>query len=193
MSKISLPDFFRFYQHGNVNQMEAVSLLESQMPLSLLADDSAWVVKYREQPEAPSVSQLTPDAPYTQKVTENFTYAELTLNEPARRFTNQGQCDIATEICEFLELGRAKFGSLKITSGHRPPSINAAVGGASSSEHLYQAGCGAVDVYPINGRGQEFENWCDKEWPFSIGYGMAYRGFVHIGIRNGRPRVRWDY
>jgi hypothetical protein len=39
----------------------------------------------------------------------------------------------------------------------------------------------------------ELEKWCDKEWPFSVGYGAAYRGFVHIGIRAGRPGVRWDY
>jgi len=51
VSKISLPDFFRYYEHGNPQQMEAVALLESQIPLSLLQDSSAWVVKYREQPE----------------------------------------------------------------------------------------------------------------------------------------------
>ena len=52
MSKISLPDFFKFYT-GTVEQKEAVVLLESMMPTSLLQDDSSWVVKYREQPEAP--------------------------------------------------------------------------------------------------------------------------------------------
>ena len=192
MSKISFPDFWKFYK-GTPNQKEAIVLLESQLPISLLADEAAWVQLYRKPEDKPLVTKLTPDAPYSQQVTEHFTYSELTLNEPARRFTNQGQCDIATEICEFLETARNKFGSLKITSGHRPPSINAAVGGASSSEHLFQAGCGAVDVYPINGDGVAFENWCDKEWPFSVGYGMAYRGFVHLGIREGRPRVRWDY
>ena len=192
MPEITLESFFRFYAQ-EPQQMEGIQLLQSSMPASLLKNDSAWVLKFREKPESPPVSKLTPDAPYSQQVTEHFTYSELTLNEPARRFTNQGQCDIATEICEFLELARNKFGALIITSGHRPPSINAAVGGASSSEHLYQAGCGAVDVYPINGGGVAFENWCDKEWPFSVGYGMAYRGYVHIGIREGRPRVRWDY
>jgi hypothetical protein len=25
-----------------------------------------------------------------------------------------------------------------------------------------------------------------------LGYG-APKGFVHLGIRKGRPRVRWDY
>ena len=53
MSKISLPDFFRYYEHGNVHQMEAVAMLESSMPSSLLLDDSAWVIKYRTKPEEP--------------------------------------------------------------------------------------------------------------------------------------------
>ena len=51
MAKISLPDFFRFYS-GTVEQKEAVVLLESMMPTELLQDESAWVVKYREKPEA---------------------------------------------------------------------------------------------------------------------------------------------
>ena len=52
MGKISLPDFFKYYT-GTVEQKEAIVLLESQMPLTLLTDKSSWVVKYREKPEAP--------------------------------------------------------------------------------------------------------------------------------------------
>ena len=50
MAKISLPDFFRYYA-GTAEQMEAVVLLEASMPAHLLQDDSAWVMKFREQPE----------------------------------------------------------------------------------------------------------------------------------------------
>ena len=138
-------------------------------------------------------TKLTPKSPFSQNITKNFTYGELTLNNEARRFTNQGQCDIATELCQFLEKARAKFGPIKITSGNRPPAVNASVGGASNSEHLFKPGCGAVDIYPINTSCLELEKWCDKEWPFSVGYGASYRGFVHLGIRAGRPKVRWDY
>ena len=53
MSKISLSDFFKFFDNNNVNQREAIVLLESMMPKTLLADQSAWVLKYREKPEAP--------------------------------------------------------------------------------------------------------------------------------------------
>jgi len=146
-------------------------------------------------PGAPATEteKLTPYAPYAQQVTPSFTYGELTLYQPQRRFLNQGQCDIAIELCEFLEKARAKFGPLKITSGNRPPDVNADVGGASNSEHLFKPGCGAVDVYPIDGDGQSFDAWVDQNWAFSVGYGMSYREFTHIGIREGRPRVRWDY
>ena len=52
MGRISLPDFFKYYE-GTVEQKEAVVLLESLMPTSLLQDDSPWVTKYREKPEPP--------------------------------------------------------------------------------------------------------------------------------------------
>ena len=192
MSRISLPDFFRFYENTK-EQQEAVVFLESVMPVSLLEEDSHWVELYRQKPEQPSYG-LTPGASFDTRLTKDFIYAEFTNGgEEARRFVNQAQCDIAVEIAQFLQKARGLWGPLKITSGNRPPAINAAVGGASQSEHLYTPGCGAVDAYPINGRGQEFEDWCDEVWPYSIGYGMQYRGFVHIGIRAGKPRVRWDY
>ena len=53
MAKISLPDFFKYFDANNVNHLEAVVLLESSMPLTLLADSSHWVKVYRTKPEAP--------------------------------------------------------------------------------------------------------------------------------------------
>ena len=38
MSKISLPDFFKYFDPNNVNQLEAIVLLESMMPETLLRD-----------------------------------------------------------------------------------------------------------------------------------------------------------
>jgi uncharacterized protein YcbK (DUF882 family) len=93
-----------------------------------------------------------------------------------------------------MERVRSRFGKpVIITSGYRPPAINRSVGGASSSEHLYDApGVGAVDFYVDGAPIRVVQDWCDKEWPYSLGYG-APKGFVHLGIRKGRPRVRWDY
>ena len=58
MPEIHLEDFFRYYK-GTVEQKEAVQLLQSSMPDSLLRDKSAWVVKYREKPEVPA-SEVPP-------------------------------------------------------------------------------------------------------------------------------------
>mgnify|MGYP002633550145 FL=1 len=72
---------------------------------------------------------------------------------------------------------------ITITSGYRPAAINRQVGGASGSEHLYDApGVGAVDFYVDGADINAVQSWCDKEWPYSIGYGAA-KGFVHLGIR----------
>ncbi len=67
------------------------------------------------------------------------------------------------------------------------------MGGASSSEHLYSApGVGAVDFYIQGADINAVQSWVDSEWPYSLGYGAA-KGFCHVGIRAGRPRVRWNY
>jgi GH24 family phage-related lysozyme (muramidase) len=60
MSKISFPDFWKFYK-GTPHQKEAIVLLESLMPESLLQDDSVWVKKYRE-PEPVPESTVPPQA-----------------------------------------------------------------------------------------------------------------------------------
>jgi GH24 family phage-related lysozyme (muramidase) len=143
-----------------------------------------------------SAPRFTPASPFSTRVTPHITYGELCLGEERRRFRNQAQCDIATELCVFLEKVRAHFGDepVIITSGHRPPAVNQSVGGASDSEHLYKPGCGAVDFFIEGVPIKAVQDWCDKNWPYSLGYG-APKGFVHLGIRAGnpRPRVRWDY
>jgi lysozyme len=143
------------------------------------------------QQQAP---RFTPSSPFSTKITPHVTYGELCLNEERRRFTSQAQCDIAVELCTFLEKARAQFGNkpLIITSGHRPQKVNQAVGGASNSEHLFKPGCGAVDWYIQGVAVQTVQNWCVKNWPYSTGLG-APKGFIHTGIRAGRPRLVWDY
>jgi GH24 family phage-related lysozyme (muramidase) len=61
MSKISFPDFWKFYK-ATPNQMEAIVLLESQLPISLLSEDAAWVKKYREPEPVPDFETVVPDA-----------------------------------------------------------------------------------------------------------------------------------
>jgi GH24 family phage-related lysozyme (muramidase) len=141
-----------------------------------------------------TTSRFTPSSPFTTRVTPHITYGELCLEEDRRRFVNQSQCDIAAEICAFIEKARAQFGNkpVVITSGHRPQAVNQAVNGASNSEHLYKPGCGAIDWYISGVPVKTVQDWCVKNWPYSTGLG-APKGFIHTGIRAGRPRVVWDY
>ena len=140
------------------------------------------------------IGRVRPGDPFSTRLSAHFTLGEFALGQEARRFTAQHQVDTAAELAAFMERVRSRFGRpVIITSGYRPPAINASVGGASGSEHLFDApGVGAVDFYVDGAPIQVVQDWCDKEWPYSLGYG-APKGFVHLGIRAGRPRVRWDY
>ena len=141
-----------------------------------------------------SAPRFTPASPFTTLITPHITYGEVCVNEERRRFANQSQCDICIELCVFIEKARAQFGNkpVIITSGNRPENVNQAVGGASNSEHLYKPGCGAIDFFISGVPVKTVQDWCDAKWPFSLGYG-ATKGFIHLGIRTGRLRVRWDY
>ncbi len=143
----------------------------------------------RQQP-----GRVRPGDPFSTRLTAHFTLGEFALNQEARRFQHQYQVDTAAELAAFLERVRSRFGKpVIITSGYRPPEVNRSVGGASGSEHLYDApSVGAVDFYVDGAPIKVVQDWCDQEWPYSVGYG-APKGFVHIGIRRSRPRVRWDY
>jgi GH24 family phage-related lysozyme (muramidase) len=141
------------------------------------------------------VAKLSPQAPFTARITPHIQLGEFALFQEARRFQHQYQLDTAAELAAFLERARVKFGGkpVVISSGFRPRAINSAVGGSSGSEHLYDApGVGAVDFYIREVNINHVQDWCDANWPYSLGYG-APKGFVHLGIRRNRPRVRWDY
>lgn len=143
----------------------------------------------------PHNGNFNPWSPFTYKITPNITYGELCLNQEKRRFTKQYQCDTAKELCLFLEKVRKQFGNkpIIITSASRPEPINTQVGGSRNSEHTYNAPSkGAIDFYIQGVNTYTVQDWCDKNWPYSLGYG-APKGFVHVGIREGEPRVRWDY
>jgi len=178
-----VPDAMMLYRNPGSN-------VEAGLKRRRKAEGELWKRNRKQE-----TGKFTPTSSFAFKVTPNITYGEFALNENARRFVKQHQCDTALELAQFMEKARAAFGGkpLIITSGYRPPAINAAVGGASQSEHLYDApDTGAVDFYIDGVDVYQLQNWCDRTWLYSLGYG-APKGFVHLGIRPGRRKIRWDY
>jgi len=147
------------------------------------------------QPKQQSAIKLRPTSPFYTKLTPHIAIGEFALFKEERRFAADYQIKTAAELAEFLEKVRVQFGGkpIIITSGYRPAAINRMVGGASSSEHLFNdPDVGAVDFYVKGEDIYKVQAWCDKNWPYSLGYG-APKGFVHLGMRRGRPKVRWNY
>jgi predicted chitinase len=52
MPEINLIDFFQYFK-GTAEQKEAIQLLQSSMPATLLRDKSAWVEQFRKKPPEP--------------------------------------------------------------------------------------------------------------------------------------------
>jgi hypothetical protein len=160
------------------------------------AEGAMWAEGMVKQPVQQQLPyKVKPSDPFGTRLSPNITLGEFALGQPARRFIAQHQVDTAAELAAFLERVRNAFGGkrITITSGFRPPAINKMVHGAISSEHLFNApNVGAVDWYVDGEDIYKVQEWCIKHWPYSTGKG-APRGFIHTGIRQGRPRVVWDY
>ncbi len=129
---------------GLPHQQKAVALLGKhirEVDSGLLTDAAEWVELWRTPPVTPvAPPKFTPSSPFSYKITPNVTYGELACQSEARRFVAQHQCDSAVVIAKFVQKARDHFKRPAIiTSGYRPPKINAEVGGASRSEHLYDA------------------------------------------------------
>jgi uncharacterized protein YcbK (DUF882 family) len=187
-----------FKGYSGVNNASTITEAAFWLVKEKYATDPTYAQKLLEliQQHGPKrqAEPFSPNSPFDFKITPNITYGELTLQSEARRFTKQHQCDTALLLCQFVQKARDHFKRPAIiTSGHRPPKINAEVGGASRSEHLYDApDTGAVDFYLDGMSVLELQHWADDNWPYSLGYG-APKGFIHVGLRPSRPRIRWDY
>jgi GH24 family phage-related lysozyme (muramidase) len=183
----NVPDALLLYRNPG-------SSFEAGLKRRRQAEGALWAKGLVGKPVQQLLDKVKPSDPFSTKLSPHFTLGEFALGDPARRFQQQYQVDTAIELAAFLERVRVAFGGkrITITSGYRPAAINRAVGGASGSEHLYDApSVGAVDFYVDGADMNAVQAWCDKNWPYSIGYGAPR--FVHLGIRKGRPSVRWDY
>jgi hypothetical protein len=131
-------------------------------------------------------------------ISEFFTVAEVTQGDPDRIPTpgSEEEINILRLAAELDLIREAWDGPIGVTSWYRPYAINLAVGGVPDSQHITGA---AVDIYPIDGDCQEFEDWLDEEWGGALGYGaFSGREFTHIDLRgggwqNGGAEIRWYY
>ena len=168
---------------------------ESAESASRRAEDRLEQTRRESVGKQPVGAGLTKDMPFETLITPHITYGELTKYDEARRFDHDYQCKTAHQLCEFLEKCREHFGgqSVIITSGYRPEPINTQQNGAKGSEHLFDCpGKGAVDFHIQGVNVYEVQEWCLKNYPYSVGRG-AHRNFVHVGIRPGKGKYRWDY
>ena len=118
----------------------------------------------------------------------NFSWGEFTKNL-TRVPQSEKVVDAISKLAYYLEEVRSDFGqpSIVINSGYRPPGINAAVGGASNSQHLYGA---AADIVVSGIRPREVYRRLDKKHGSRGGLASS-NSFTHIDLRN--YRARWTY
>lgn len=184
----AVPDALLLYRNPGTN-------VEAGLKRRRIAEGELWresmpkSVETQQQP-----ARLLPDSPFGARLTPHIRLGEFALDQEERRFHYLYQVEVAAELAAFLERVRTVFGGkpVIITSGYRPPAINRMVNGASSSEHLFsKPNEGAVDFWIKDADMMAVQRWCDKEWPYSLGY--AAPSFIHLGRRADGQRRRWDY
>ena len=95
-----------------------------------------------------------------------FTINEMIASDTAKvkGIDNSPTIEVRANLVALVEtlldpLREAWKSPIKVTSGYRCAILNRAVGGSSTSAHLY--GC-AADIVPLNGKIAEFKEFCRK-------------------------------
>lgn len=130
-----------------------------------------------------------------------FTITELCYSETAKAKgidnspTTDVRANLVTLVNNLLDPLREAWKSpIRVTSGFRCGLLNKAVGGSTTSAHLYGL---AADIVPVNGRINEFKEFCrnyftDKKQRFDqvILETKGASEWVHIGLatKDGRKR-----
>lgn len=116
-----------------------------------------------------------------------LTWGEVTKNG-TRVPENAAIVANITAIARVFGDVRERYGSpIAVTSGYRPPKVNAAVGGAKRSRHL--AGL-ALDLVPVDGNVERLFVTCQAVKGVT-GIGKA-NNFIHVDARFG-ARALWYY
>lgn len=189
----------------------AQAIGQAEREINTPADCEAWEQKLIQQgagatpPARPATEAdrpaFDPAAPVdwqnmNARVSRYFTVAEVTQRDK-RRIPRSGSKEEQNILLLAKELDKVReaWGSaIGVTSWYRPNSpidINREVGGVPDSQHISGR---AADIYTMDGRDQEFEDWLDTvAWKDrALGYGVAaHRGFTHVDLRPGT--IRWPY
>lgn len=140
-------------------------------------------------------------------ITKNFSYAEFERSATA---DDRGICNVITTFAvrdavkeltvNLLQPLRDAWGSgLTVTSGYRCEALNRAVGGSSTSAHVYGW---AADIVPANGKMQEFyeftERWLkDNKIAFDQCIRERNRAgtsrWLHLGYKNRQGQQRRQF
>lgn len=134
----------------------------------------------------------------TFKGTDNFKVSELEYSDTARQYKINNTIPSELEfnvkrLLFFLQDIREKWGSaIKITSGYRCAVLNKLVKGSKTSAHLM---CNAVDIWPINGKFEEFKKFIvsylsDKNFDQCIIEKSGKSQWIHLGLYNNSERQR---
>jgi tetratricopeptide (TPR) repeat protein len=126
------------------------------------------------------------------RISKFFTVGEVTKSDQRRRPKPKSQEEIhILAIAKELDKIRVDWQApVIVTSWFRPSpklgypfDVNRECGGVSDSQHIYGR---AVDICPVNPADiHDFQAWLERSWFGYLGRG-AYRGFVHLDMRNGK-------
>ncbi len=129
------------------------------------------------------------------KLTEHFTLEEFLISQTAARLgidnspSEEHQANLL-QVAEHLEIVRAQFGPVIVSSGYRSRALNSAVPGSSkTSAHCFGL---AADFHIPGHANIEVCRWIADHLPdydqVIYEFGPAPHGWVHLGLRNGIPR-----
>ena len=130
-----------------------------------------------------------------------YTIKELIASDTAkaRGIDNSPTTEVRANLVALIEtlldpLREAWKSPIRVTSGYRCAALNKAVGGSSTSAHLY--GC-AADIVPLNGKIAEFKDFCKNYFGSRrhlydqvILEDNGKSEWVHIGLKTADGRKR---
>ena len=117
----------------------------------------------------------------------NFTWGEATRNA-TRIPENVTIVNNIIALARALQPVRDRIGRpFQINSWYRPPAVNAAVGGASRSQHLSGR---AADIQVLGMSGRQVANAVMLTWPGGVGIYSNIPNIIHLDLG---PRRTWGF